>query len=435
MKPEKLFFLILTAALCFIFSFLLFSYFKTEGKPIYTPIYGEINIKNNWLFLFFSIVSYLLLFKLLTNKRVNLKIIFILGFFLIILVNSIKTGLAFFSPLVNPNNFYTDALRINNIFQFVKKFDGKIYYYQLHTRTHPPGPVVFHFILNKLFNNQIIINSLIMVFISTLTLFVLYKIAEILKNSNKNYLLLLLFSSPGFLLYSATCMDSVFAFLIASSIYRLLLLYSKPSAKNIILTAIIAFLASFFTYAAVIIFFFGIFFSFFNKFKNKKYFINQVKTYLLILAIYLLLYLVNGYKPILSFIEARRFNTMLMPNIFMTAKRYVYSVTANFTEYIIFLGLPIFSIFIYNLISLIKKRKTNLRLNYYLSILIPIIVLNLLGIYKTGLWSGETGRIWLFLTPLIIAGLKIENKRLAKIAAISSFIQTLFIQLSLNIFW
>lgn len=119
----------------------------------------------------------------------------------------------------------------------------------------------------------------------------------------------------------------------------------------------------------------------------------------------------------------------------MTFKRYFYSVSANFFEYIIFLGLPIFSLFLLSFFKLFKKIKSNLRLNYYLSFLLPMILLNVLGIYKTGLWSGETGRIWLFLTPLIIAGIKIKSKKILIMAAFFSFTQALLMQLSLNFYW
>ena len=433
-KEKKAFWLILKVSGLLVFLFWSFAYFRTEAKPIFAPLYATLDFKNSWLLLPLVFLNYGLLIQSLNKKRPNFFQVFLLGFVLVITINFLKSGSTFYDSLKDGNNYYQDSLKIEDLKKFLSGFDSHIYYYNLHTRTHPPGPVILHYFLNKIGLNQIIFSSLMMILLSMAVLFPISKIAIIFKNPYK-FLILLLFSSPGFLIYSATCMDTVFATLVSLAFYFILRLRKKVSAVNVVLAAITAFLALFFSYAAVIIPFFSLFLIILSKFKSKKFILSQLAVYPVVGLIYLFLFFITGFKPIASFFSSRTFNSMLMPDIFMTFKRYIYSVGANFVEYIIFLGLPIFALFLLNLILLVKKRKTTINFSFYLAFLTPMVLLNFLGVYKTGPWSGETGRIWFFLTPLIISGIKIKNENLLKIASFLSFFQTVIMQLLLNFFW
>lgn len=437
MKTERLFIFIFFLIIFFIFCFWLFVFFKTEAKPIYTPLNVQIDFKNNWLLLAPVLFNFWLLSQLLAKNYLNRKkllLIFILGFSSIIIINSLKQNAGMFYSLQDDNDYYQNALEVDDLKRFLLSFDQRIFFHRLHTRTHPPGPVIFHVLLNKISGQNLIFNGLTMIFLSTALFLIVYKISSFFKSPHKNLLLLLLFSSPGYLLYAATSMDAVFAILIALSIYYLLHLATEFSLKNIILAGLCCFMAFFFTYASVIIPLFSLFFILFEKFRNKKFIYSQLIIALIIVLIYGILYLLTGFQPVASFWAARNFNTMLMPDIFMTLKRYLFSTSANFIEYIIFLGPAIVVLLIINLIYIIKQKKS-INLFYYLSFLLPMFLLNIAGIYKTGQYSGETGRIWLFLTPLIIGGIIINNKKVLEFAVFLSFFQTLIMQLVFNTYW
>ncbi len=435
MKEKELFWSILITLLLLVLGFWGFAYFLTENKPIHVPLFATFDFKNHWLLLPIIGLNYYLLIKMLLKKKIKLTMICLLGFSLIILINSLKLNFTIASPLNDPNDYYVDALKITDLKKFLSSFHRRTFFHQLHTRTHPPGPVLFHFFINQLSSQQTIVNALLMILISSLNILLVYKISGFFKIRKKNFNFILLLSSPGILLFSATCMDAIYAFLISASIYSLLLLTKKFSLRNMIISIIWIFLATFFTYASIIIPLFSLSYILFNKFKNQKYILSQILTLIIIFLIYFILNMTTGFKPINTFISARNFNTMLMPDIFMSFKRYLFSISANSIEYLIYLGLSIGSLLILTIIGLLKNKKHHELLRYYLAFLLPMALLNLAGIYKTGQYSGETGRIWLFLTPLIIGGLKIEKKKTVLIAGFLSFAQTIIIQLAFNTFW
>ncbi len=435
---NKLFFLTCSLTVCF----WLFSFFFTEQKPIFTPLYAELNFNNFYLLLPLVLINYLLIFKILSKKKLKVFGLVLLSFTLLVSFNSLKKNISFYDILNDGNNYYYDALEIKDLKSFLKTYDHRIFYHRLHTRTHPPGPVLFHYFLNLVFQKQKIVNALVMVLISLLNLLVVFKLARFFKTKHKNLLLLLLLSSPGFLVYGATSMDSLFSLLIAWACLATLRLSKTFSWKKIIISSLVWFLASFFTYASVIIPLFAAFLGIIVFAAGKKLNLN-LKNYLISLGLtvivggllYLGLFLLTNFNPVKTFWAAKNFNTMLMPDIFMTAKRYFYSTTANLVEYLIFLGCPIFTLLLFKLKKTFTAKDFSLNFYYLVSFLTPLLLLNFSGIYKTGVWSGETGRIWLFLTPLIIGGLNIKNKNLVQTVSVLAFVQALLIQLSLNTFW
>lgn len=427
----KYFFLIIGALLFFWF----FAYFKTENKPIFVPLYASLDTNNNWSLLPFIFICYYILYKLLIRKKTNLPFVFIGGFILIILINSLKTNFTLLSPLQNANDYYQDALKITDLKKFITTFDHRLFYHALHTRTHPPGPVIFHYLTNLFFGN-LLWNGLIMIFLSVLTILVVYKLASVFESKRPLLNVLLILSSPAFLLYTATSMDAVFTLLITLSIYGLVSFKEKSSMSLITIFTIsfIIFLALFFTYAALIIPFFTIVYLLFNH-KNKPFIKAQLIIWPLVLLDYILVSKFTGFKPIVSFFATKNFNTMLMPDFFMTSKRYLFSVSANLVEFVIFLGPAIFTLLILTIKKLISLNKLSFLLKFFLALFIPMLLMNFTGVYKTGVYSGETGRIWLFLVPLIISSLPTKDNKIIKSVALISLGQTIIMALLFNFFW
>lgn len=434
MKEKGYYWLFFSLSLIGILTFWAWAFFLTERKPINVPIYGSINFSNNLFLLPIILITYFLIINVLKNKNFKIFIVYLLSVCLIIQVNSLKRSIPFFQTLNHDNDYYQDIVKIKNLKNFLENFHQKIFYYSVHTRTHPPGPVIFHYLINKIYPNQKIINSLVMIFLSTLTIFIVYRIALFFKHPFPNYNILLFLSSPGILLYSATCMDMIFALLISLSIYLLLQFLKRRAFINIFIAGFLIFISSFFHYAAIIIPSFCLIFLILTKFNNKSFNLTLIYIGLVAFLFYLILHFYSGYSIFSTFKASNFYNTMQNPDFFMTLKRYFYSVSSNFIEYIIFLGLPIFSLFLLSSYKTIKN-KDGFRLKYYLAFTLPVIVFNFLGIFKSTGWTGETGRVWLFLTPLIIGGLKIKNQKLIFLTAFLSFIQTLIIQLTLDIYW
>lgn len=97
-----------------------------------------------------------------------------------------------------------------------------------------------------------------------------------------------------------------------------------------------------------------------------------------------------------------------------TLKRIVYSAILNYTEFIFCIGIPLAILYLSNVLSSIKeifKRKIHIENLLSISLIIIFILLGILG--RT---MSETGRLWIFMVPLIcmIASyeiyMKYENK-------------------------
>lgn len=199
MKQKNFFWYILIFVSLGVISFWTLAFFLTENKPIHVPLFVEIDFKNYWYLFPLALLNYYLLLKSGLNKKVKLVLFYCLSFSLIVVLNSFKQSLNLTTPLIDQNNYYQDALEITNLRRFIASFDRRTFFHHLHTRTHPPGPVLFHYFLNQLFPRLTIINALAIILISSLNIFVVYKISSFFKNINKNFNLILLLSSPGFL--------------------------------------------------------------------------------------------------------------------------------------------------------------------------------------------------------------------------------------------
>ncbi|RMF97725.1 MAG: hypothetical protein D6734_01500 [Candidatus Schekmanbacteria bacterium] len=160
-----------------------------------------------------------------------------------------------------------------------------------------------------------------------------------------------------------------------------------------------------------------------------------------VLIFYLTLYLLTGYDVLAALEEARNKDLTNYRPAFYSLKDYFYSRTSNFIGYLSFMGFASSGIFCFYLSKKIRKLKCG---NTLLRSVIYVAIITMFEMNLGGLYNYETGRIWIYLSPLFLSPIA-ETLEIASdstginyfdVQLLSlNFIQTLIAEILLFTFW
>ena len=89
-----------------------------------------------------------------------------------------------------------------------------------HTRTHPPGGVLFLWFFSKIFGYNLVSASLVSILFTALTVIPLYRLGErVYGEKVARYALLLFLITPNFVMFTGTSMDGPFSVFPILSLY------------------------------------------------------------------------------------------------------------------------------------------------------------------------------------------------------------------------
>lgn len=297
-----------------------------------------------------------------------------------------------------------------------------------HTRTHPPGGVVFLWFFSKILGYNLVSASLISILFTAITVIPIYRLGEHLYGEKVGrYALLLFLITPNFVMFTGTSMDGPFSVFPILSVY----LFYKARAQETIpdqkwheprpysmLTGISLALGMFMTYSTVVV---GVFLCVVALLERKRF--RQYLKVLLsaasgFIGFYLLLFVLTGFRPIEAMWMAIKKDEMGMGTGYESIGRYFHLSFANLFAFLIGVGLPITTVWLRQIVDALREWRWSARVlkqerdgirglwifchDEALDTFLIGFLITLLYFTFSTLFTMEVERIWIFMVPFFV---------------------------------
>lgn len=343
-----------------------------------------------------------------------------------------KQVLALFYPYTRLGlEYYEDVPRLDRIGlqTFLRDFSKPYLFDTLtgHTRTHPPGGVVFLWLFSKIFGYNLISASLVSVLFTALVIIPIYKLAERLYNQKvAQYALLLFLITPNFVMFTTTSMDGPFSVFPILSLY----LFYEARHKEInpetaltkfrpysLFTGLSLALGMFMTYSTVVVGVFLCVIALLERYRFKQYLKMLFYASIGFIGFYVLLFLLTGFQPFDALWAAIKKDERGMGTGFESIDRYFHLSIANLFAFLMGVGIPITTVWLRQLIKTFKEWKHNttapeteevstrtpwiLRHDKADTYIIGFLITLLYFTFSTW-FTMEVERIWIFMVPFFV---------------------------------
>ena len=292
-----------------------------------------------------------------------------------------------------------------------------------HTRTHPPGAVVFLWFVSKFFGYNLLSASLISVLFTAIVVIPFYKLSERLYGEKVAlYALLLFLITPNFVMFTTTSMDSPFSVFPILSLYLFYEARERETSPDIaldtfrpisLLTGISLAFGMFMTYATVVV---GVFLCVVALLERRR-FVQYLKVLAFaatgFVGFYLLLYVITGFQPFDALWAAINKDEVGMGSGFESIDRYLHLSFANLFAFLIAVGIPITVVWSRQLFASVRELQQNstsdnrrwiswiLNLEKSDTFLIGFVI-TLFYFTFSSWFTMEVERIWIFMVPFFV---------------------------------
>ena len=327
--------------------------------------------------------------------------------------------------------YYGDVPRVDElgIRRFLRDYSKPELFDTLsgHTRTHPPGGVLFLWHVSGLFGYNLVSASLVSILFTALTVIPIYRLGEHLYGEKVGrYALLLFLITPNFVMFTGTSMDGPFSVFPILSVY---LFYQARARETIpdqkwhefrlysLLTGLSLALGMFMTYSTVVV---GVFLCVVALLERKR-FVQYLKVLLFaasgFIGFYLLLFVLTGFRPIEALWAAIKKDEAGMGTGYESIERYFHLSIANLFAFLIGVGFPITLVWLRELVSALREWKQNstsseqersgTRISWIFrpegsdTFVIGFLITLLYFTFST-LFTMEVERIWIFMVPFFV---------------------------------
>ena len=323
--------------------------------------------------------------------------------------------------------YYGDVPRVDElgIRRFLRDYSKPEVFDTLsgHTRTHPPGGVLFLWHVSALFGYNLVSASLISIIFTALTVIPIYRLGEHLYGEKVGrYALLLFLITPNFVMFTGTSMDGPFSVFPILSVY---LFYIARDQETIpdqkwyeyrpysLLTGLALALGMFMTYSTVVV---GVFLCVIAILERSR-FLQYLKVLLFasigFIGFYLLLFVLTGFRPIEALWAAIKKDEMGMGTGYESVGRYFHLSFANLFAFLIGVGLPITTVWLRQIVSTVKEWRQRadasegtrapwiFRFEESDTFVIGFLITLLYFTFST-LFTMEVERIWIFMVPFFV---------------------------------
>ena len=345
------------------------------------------------------------------TPRIQFFVISILSFLIIGISVSMIDGYqevdgqhlpAFLEPYTRTSlEYYGDVPKVDAVgFQSFLRDYAKPELFQtlsLHSQTHPPGGILFLWLISKCFGYNLLTAALASICFTSLTVIPIYWLAkEMYGEMVGRYATALFLIMPNFVMFTTTSMDGPFSVFPIVSVYLFYKATSTQSTLYAVLTGISLGFGMFLTFSTV---FMGLFFgvvTLLTLMMDRKRF-KGVLTALFIAGaafagFYLLTFALTGFNLLEALFAAIEKDENLMGTGHETIVRYFHVSIANLFAFLIGIGIPITVVWT-NQIRRMFRRRDIYAIGFSVS---------LLGIAFSTLYTMEVERIWIFMAPFAV---------------------------------
>ena len=273
-----------------------------------------------------------------------------------------------------------------------------------HAQTHPPGGILFLWIVSELFGYNLLAASLGSIVFTSLTVIPIYLLAkELYGELVGRYTLALFLITPNFVMFTGTSMDGPFSVFPILSLY---LFHKGKDSERVIrygfLTGIALGCGMLMTYSTV---FLGLFFNvvmLLTLMVNRKEF-KRILTLLLIAGItftafYLLMFLFTGFNLLEALQASVRKDKEALGTGYETIGLYLHLSVANLFTFLIGVGIPMTTVWLRQIVRTIRDGRRGKPIDIY----IIGYLISLLVITFSTLYTMEVERVWIFMAPFIL---------------------------------
>ena len=327
--------------------------------------------------------------------------------------------------------YYGDVPRVDElgIHRFLRDYSKPEVFDTLsgHTRTHPPGGVLFLWHVSGLFGYNLISASLISIIFTALTVIPIYRLAEMLYGRKvARYALLIFLITPNFVMFTGTSMDGPFSVFPILSIYLFYIARERETIPDqkwrefrpySLLTGLSLALGMFMTYSTVVV---GVFLCVIALLERHR-FVQYLKVLLFagsgFIGFYFVLFVLTGFRPIEALWAAIKKDETGMGTGYESVGRYFHLSFANLFAFLIGVGFPITTVWLRQLVSTIRDWRQDTRISeektheprtpwifrheHADTFVIGFLITLLFFTFST-LFTMEVERIWIFMVPFFV---------------------------------
>ena len=267
----------------------------------------------------------------------------------------------------------------------------------LHAQTHPPGAVLFLWLVSKAFGYNLWSASLATVAFTALIVFPVFGLArELAGEAVARCALAFLLVAPNLVMFTTTSMDGPFSVLPVTSVY---LFYralggSRPAVYAALCGLALAG-AAFMTYAAVFIALFYAVVAVLDRDRFAAVARTLAVALAAFLAAYALLFVTTGYEPVAAARAAMAHDAEMMGTGHESFTRYLNLSVANLLVFLIGVGVPLTTCWLREL-AVVAGRRLGAG-----DVFVVAFSVSLVLIAFSSLFTLEVERIWLLVVPFV----------------------------------
>lgn len=235
----------------------------------------------------------------------------------------------FIAPVVETNSYWTEGIKVNNYWAFVSHFTALQQGLVLHASSHPPGPVLYSAVINRLTHSPVLW-SLGVLLIGVITSWPIYLyLRKTIPHRIAYYTAGLFLLLPAIHIYFLASIDAVILFLMFLTYY----FWSTQKPSRIWSTALSLFITSWFTYA----FLFLIPVFLFDEWRTKKSVRASSLIISMVVGLWVLTYFLSGFHYWASMQQATQVYAVGGLHLLINPLSYLITRVENFLEILVFL--------------------------------------------------------------------------------------------------
>ena len=316
---------------------------------------------------------------------------------------------AFLEPYTRTRyEYYSDVPKVDQVglLSFMRNYAKPELFSTLsgHAQTHPPGGILFLWVISKLFGYNLLVGSLGSVIFTSLTVLPIYLLAkELCGELIGRYALALFLITPNFVMFTGTSMDGPFSLFPILSLYLFYKgILSDQARRYGFLTGISLGYGMLMTYATVFI---GLFFNvvmLLTLIVDRKGF-RRILTLLLIAgvtfsAFYLLVFLFTGFNLLEALQASIRKDRAALGTGYETIGLYFHLSVGNLFAFLIGVGISMTTVWGRQVVRTIREARRGEPIDIY----VIGYLISLLVIAFSTLFTMEVERVWIFMVPFIL---------------------------------
>ncbi len=335
------------------------------------------------------------------------------------------------------------AVRATGIIAFLRGYVHNLYHYSIHTRTHPPGPVLVLYFVSCLFGPGAAAASWAAVVITATAVVPFYLLVRRLAGRQIATVAMALYVvTPSLVIYGATSMDGVTLVALLWTMYFLQRAIDKPGIGIGIMAGVSVAVSLMMSYVLVCVGTLAMIYALLEMTANRGKILSVAACFVCVLAVPIVafasLHKATGFDLIKCFEASRYYDHYIMRTFHISFPRYVDISFSNLIAFLIGIGFPV---------VILWGRQTALSMKFRpywtaadrfnIAGAICVLVFSFVRLF-----THETERIWLFFIPPALLGAAAwivstggQSQRLREWAMGLMFMQTWLFQLLLLTLW